>query len=166
MLKGTDLTIGMQLRRLPGNSLLYEISVASPQWAVTSANGDPPPRTTAMPPRVRVSLYREGGMVHLIDDGEAAALRHMRLSVADRGFGEPAPNPSCRLDAAPTPREKSDDGGRSSHFFDRWVWLGRFEAQFEPLSEGRWDGRLLFLTAAEAQEDVLAPERFCNPRER
>jgi hypothetical protein len=166
MLEDTDLTIGMQLRWLPGDSLLYEISVASPKWASTSPNGYPPPRTTAMPPRVRVSLYREGGMVHLIDDGEAAALRHMRLSVADRNFGESAPNPSCRLDAARTPREKSEDGGRSSRFFDGWVWLGRFEAQFEPLSDGRWSGRLLFLTAAEAQEDVLAPERFCKPRER
>ena len=163
-LKGTDLTIGMQLRWLPGNSLLYEITVASPQWAITSPNGYPPPRTTAMPPRVRVSLYREGGMVHLVDDGEAAALRHMRLSVAGRGFSETVPKPSCR--PATTPQEKSEDEGRSSHFFHQWVWLGRFEAQFEPLPEGRWGGRLLFLTAAEAQEDVLAPERFCKPRER
>jgi hypothetical protein len=45
-------------------------------------------------------------------------------------------------------------------------WLGRFEARFEPLPGGRWDGEVLFLSAAAASEDILDPERFCDPTAR
>lgn len=160
---GTDLTIGLHLRWLPGKSVLREVSVVTPKSSVASVKNDPTSRTTSTPPRGRFSLYRDGDLVHLVDDGDTPMFQHMRISIAGRGFGEWAERPSCRADDAPPPMEQPAPYGRPSRFFERWVWLGRFEARFEPVS-GRWGGDMVFLPADTATEEVLELERFCDPR--
>jgi hypothetical protein len=166
-IEGTELTAALRLRWLPGDAIFHEFTI-TPWWSDPfPSNINPPPLTVAIPPRVRFSLYRDGDVIFVLEDGETSSLTSLNLRT---GNGEPLSHwqrPACRVGGAPSLSEQPPNApDRPSRFFERLRWLGRFEARFGPVPGGRWDGELLFLSAAAASEDILDPDRFCDPTAR
>jgi hypothetical protein len=164
---GTEITAALRLRWLPGEAIFYQFTF-TPWWDdAWPSNTNPPPLIVATPPRVRFSLYKDGDVIFVLEDGETSSLKTLNLRTRS---GEPLARwqlPACRVGGAPGSSEEPPNApGRPSRFFERLRWLGRFEARFEPLPDGRWDGEVLFLSAAAASEDILDPERFCDPTKR
>jgi hypothetical protein len=166
-IEGTEITAALRLRWLPGDAIFYEFKF-TPWWGdIFPSNIIPPPLTVAIPPRIRFSLYRDGDVIFILEDSETSSLWSLDLRT---GTGQPLAQwqrPACRVGDAPASSEQPPNApDRPSGVFEHLRWLGRFEARLEPLPGGRWDGKLLFLSAAAASEDILAPERFCDPTAR